>query len=84
MAKFKVSETFNIRSKNYFVIVGDIISGTISSGMFLHCNNKTYFIISVDFVQKRINGIDDSKVAICLELNEDTPNVLLDTCYNID
>ena len=36
MAKFHVKETFEIPSRDLFVMAGDLVSGTVRAGMLIH------------------------------------------------
>jgi len=73
MAKFRVNNTFFLKSRNYFVLAGDIVDGAIGRGMLFNYKgnvNLKLLIHDVNFIDGYEYGKPKSEVALCIKYDE--------------
>jgi len=51
MAKFHIRSSFVISSRNYFVVIGDIVEGEVGNGMILLTDNDKTGNLIIDSVE---------------------------------
>ena len=56
MAVFKVFDTIYIASIDQFIVVGDIISGSVSKGMKFNIGNDSVIIQSIEEIDGKLGG----------------------------